>query len=673
MSVSYFVKNTMVEINQRPFKLLRKFDQYTWQVEDQRTGNQIQIKTEELLQHFAKGELIFINDLTNITYKEQAFEENKREQVAMLKLNSKQIQRMKEIRAYVKATENLPISQKIIQPVIHDVWVKLGGHDKPPNWTTVSRWRKKYIHHGGNAYALLPQHFKKGNRVKRICSELITILENSIQNVYLTRERKTVEDTLSNAIVHAERENKLRPSSMQINLPTRRMLQSRINEIDHFDRYAARHGQMAATRKFRAVLHMNVTDSPLECAEIDHTKLDLIVVDGKSGMILGRPWVTVCIDRHTRCILGLYVGFEPPSYLTVARCLKHAFTPKVNLKEMYPEIHHDWCAYGVMQKLIVDNGLEFHGDGLEKVCLFFGIDLQFTPRKTPWWKGVVERYIGTMNRGIAHGNPGTTFANIFEKEDYDSLKNAVISFDKLKLIMNKWVADVYHQKPHTSLDGYSPEYQWNANVSEEDVRLPSSLKNLDAIMGKPDVRVLTHKGIEYEKLLFNSIGLVNLRRRFGDKLKVNIRVDEGNLEKIYVIAPDNSEIIEAPCLDQEYAKDLSMWQHKVCIRYAALEMKKNLGNNVNAWRHAKEEMSEIVMNEMLSGKKRTHSKSKRFQGNKQLTEIKVEPVKPNIEPIKPTKTVESNLPITNSDLSEMLPLIENRPLVKKFNAIIQDR
>lgn len=663
MSISSFVKAALVEIDERPFKLLRKIDNETWQLEDERTGKIKEQHIKTLLKNYADGTLVFVNDTEVNSNLALALTEKKKSNVAVLEVDEKQMARMRMIRAYVKAVDNLPTSEKFFKPVISEVWTKLNSQGTPPHWITVSRWRRRYILYGNDAYQVLPRNHRKGNRKARYSAEIINIVNQAIQNVYLTRERKTVQDTLDSAIVHVERENKLLPPSMRMPLPTRRMLQTLINEIDQFDRYAARHGQQAAIRKFRSVLQMNVTQQPLECAEIDHTKLDLIVVDEKSGLPLGRPWVTLCIDRHTRCVLGVYIGFEPPSYLSVARCLKHAFTPKVDLKDMYPEITNEWGAFGVMQRLIVDNGLEFHSNSLEQVCFMFGIDLQFTPRKTPWWKGVVERFIGTMNRGVAHGNPGTTFANIFEKDDYDPVKNAVITLGQIKLILNKWIVDVYHQKPHRSLDMIPPAVKWSSGINVEEIGLPENLQNLDAVLGTTAERVLTHKGIEYEKLFFNSSELATLRRRLGDRLKVDIRVDEGNLGRIFVIAPDSSILIEASCLDQAYAYGLSLWQHKVCKRYANLHL--DMESNTNTWRHAKEHIREIIQQEVLGHKKRTRSKSKRFMG--ETSEVE------STSPLAPVFQIGTPLsPQMHSENSNYFEVVPTLP-AKKFKALIETR
>ena len=71
-----------------------------------------------------------------------------------------------------------------------------------------------------------------------------------------------------------------------------------------------------------------MTREPLERAEIDHTNLDLFAIDDETLLPLGRPWFSACEDDYTRCILGMFVGFIPPSFLTVSLCLKDVFRPK---------------------------------------------------------------------------------------------------------------------------------------------------------------------------------------------------------------------------------------------------------------------------------------------------------------------------------------------------------
>jgi len=173
----------------------------------------------------------------------------------------------------------------------------------------------------------------------------------------------------------------MRPADMTLPLPTRRLVKRLVEDIPAFDRYTARYGHDAAVRRFRSVEGHRVTREPLARAEIDHTYLDLFAIDDETLLPFGRPWFSACEDDYTRCILGMFVGFIPPSFLTVSLCLKDAFRPKTWLKEAYPDIRSDWPAHGVMRELMLDNGPEFHSDSLEQVCLFNGIEMHYAPRR----------------------------------------------------------------------------------------------------------------------------------------------------------------------------------------------------------------------------------------------------------------------------------------------------
>lgn len=53
-----------------------------------------------------------------------------------------------------------------------------------------------------------------------------------------------------------------------------------------------------------------VIESILEQVQIDHTVIDLIVVDERERQPIGRPYLTVAIDGCSRCILGMVVTLE---------------------------------------------------------------------------------------------------------------------------------------------------------------------------------------------------------------------------------------------------------------------------------------------------------------------------------------------------------------------------
>jgi putative transposase len=656
MGISTFQAGTLVQIQQKTYRLLRQVEDQLWQIEEVKTNRIHEYSLAQLQSLYAAGQLIFANPASHAAT-------NCRTWVQGSEPLGKDFDLAKIRRTYAMAAMDVPNTPDAIKKVIADTWAVVKTPGKPPHWTTVYRWKTKLQKSGKDIRALMNLDQNRGNRTSRYPKEVVEFANDAIEKHYLTEERKTIQDALDAAVVAVLQENRLRPDSMQLPLPTRRLVTSLIEAIPAFDRYAARHGRVAATKRFRSVLAHRTTKAPLERAEIDHTPLDLMVVDDRTGLPLGRPYLTVCLDDYTRCILGVHIGFEPPSYLTVARCLRNAFLPKTDLLEKYPNIRNPWLPHGVMRELTMDNGTEFHSLSLEKACFSLGIEMHYSARKTPWFKGKVERLQGTINRAIAHGNPGTTFSNIFDKEDYDPSTHAVIRYSVLKEIVHMWVTDVYHQKTHRSLKA-PPAVVWQNSIKPEDILLPDDPAELDAIMGRSEERRLTHKGIELYGLIYNSADLTDLRRKLGDKLDVDIRVDEADLGQIIVFSPDKTRFFKVPSITQDYAKGLSAWQHRVCKKFAAREMEKY---DTTGWLEAKMAISRLIDEEFMHKKQKTRTKIARFNDG-----AKAIPQAPQI-PIAPPVAVVAVLPVKPITLEDIAPIAPSTKSVKRFKPIQRER
>jgi len=606
MAIYQFCKNAIVLIQEREHTLKQEVEVNLWQVEDGKTGRIREYTMTQLQEMYANGQLVFPKDHARVDQAKPASKQKSRtdnREVASDEWNEAKIRL-----AYVKATLDSPNSQQAIKPAIKEVWNKISMPAKMPDWTTVLRWKKQFLSHGKDAFALVKQDHNKGNRTSRYPEEVIKLVQDCIDHIYLCLERPTIEDTLDEAIVVIRHENKQRLTSMQLPEPTRRLVTRLIAQIPSFDRYAARYGRMAANCLFRNKSKHLVTKRPLEAAEMDHTKLDIFVIDDSSHLPLGRPWITICIDCHTRCILGIYIGFEPPSYLSVGKCLKHAILPKTNLQQDYPDIRNVWEAHGVMDRLIVDNGLEFHSLSLEQACFAFNIEIEYTPRKTPWFKGKIERFNGTMNNSACHGVAGTTFSNIFDKADYDPAKHAVLRLSDLRLIIHKWIADYYHQKPHRSLDQQPPAVVWANSIKPEDIQLAHNPAEMDMLLGKTiEQKIVSHKGIELNSLLYNSAELMQIRRNRGDTFKVDIRVDESDIGYVYVML-GHQDHLRVPALNPD-AHGVSLWLHNIFRKYT----KEKYGKTDRyTYALAKTEIREIVEEAMRLKRKKSNSRVGRY-------------------------------------------------------------
>ena len=217
-----------------------------------------------------------------------------------------------------------------------------------------------------------------------------------------------------------------------------------------------------------------------------------------------------------------------------------------------------------------------------------------------------------MNHDLMHGNPGTTFSNILERDEYDPTRHAVVLLSTFREMLHKWIIDVYLQTPHRGIKD-TPAHRWHSDMSALPPPLPPSASELDVVLGMTAQRVVFHYGIELEGLKYNGEELGALRRRMGTGAKVELTFDPGDLGHINVLDPRNGAYVRVPAVDQAYAKGLSLWQHKVIRRYAQRRL--NARTDIVALAHAKAEIRALVERDF--NRKSTHGRKRhaRFLGS----------------------------------------------------------
>jgi len=436
------------------------------------------------------------------------------------------------------------------------------------SWRTVYRWLKDY-RHGGDVRALIPATDQRGGKGQsRLPPEVSALIDAVIREHVHQPEQVTIKDLLYLVAAAIEDENKLRPASDRLPMPGESTLQRRVDALDVRKRFAARHGPKAARREFAQVGQTDYPQKPLERVEIDNTPIDLIVVDDRDFLPLGRLNLTKALDGATRYPLGYYLGFEPPSYYTVMECLHHAIWPKPDIREQYGT-EHVWLAYGIPSLLVVDNGKEFIGQDLSDACLQLGITLENAPLQTPEFKAAIERHFGTCN-SLFHALPGTTFSNIFQRGDYVSERQACMTLSELDQTLHLFLIDLYAERFHKGLQAI-PARRWEAAVQEGlSPRLPASAQELSILLGRVAHRTLHRYGIEFENLRYNCAELATLRYRLkGEPTK--IKYHPGDLSKVYVYDPFNQVYLTAPALAEEYTAQLSLWKHRILCQFVRRE------------------------------------------------------------------------------------------------------
>jgi putative transposase len=481
---------------------------------------------------------------------------------------------------------------------------------------SIYRWIKAYERSGHDIRALVGNSEQQGGKDQsRLAEEAEAILNTVIQDRYYVAEKVTCDDIYLEVALRIAEENRLRHAGEQLTPPSRTTVWRRIDALDELGKLIAKRGKRSAKRRLTQYGKLDYPHVPLERVEIDHTPMDVIVVDAQDNLPLGRPTLTYCLDTTTRYPLGFYVGFEPPSYLTVMECLHHAMLTKPQVRATYGT-QHDWIAYGIPFALIVDNGKEFIGTDIHDACYSLGIELLHMPIKTPHFKASVERMFRTLNTGLLHTLPGTTFSNPQQRGAYDSAAEACIDLDDLYRVLHIFLVDVYAESFHRGL-GDIPARRWEAITQAGFFpRLPTSADELKILLGRMTHRVIQPYGIEFLRLRYNTPDLAPLRT-YLEGAKAKIKYDPTDLGRIHVYDPRDQTYIPVRCLDSDYAQGLSLWKHRVILKLAR---KQEAQVDILGLARAKRQIQEIVAQSKADKKIKQRARIARWQTGEPTTD-----------------------------------------------------
>ncbi|MGD0067005.1 MAG: DNA-binding domain-containing protein [Streptosporangiaceae bacterium] len=141
------------------------------------------------------------------------------------------------------------------------------------------------------------------------------MIREVLRTRYLTRQRRTV------ASVCREITRDCRVRGLRV--PSRGTVLRRIAMLDPVKTVAAREGGDAArSRRSAGGTPPEITEL-LEQVQIEHTPVDVIIVDERHRLPASRPYLTIGVDVCSRCVVGLVVTLEAPSATSAGLCLAH--------------------------------------------------------------------------------------------------------------------------------------------------------------------------------------------------------------------------------------------------------------------------------------------------------------------------------------------------------------
>ncbi|MHA7062889.1 hypothetical protein [Azospirillum argentinense] len=484
--------------------------------------------------------------------------------------------RLRYARAW-KASEDRRRSEASLGALIERTAREHGDAD-PPAPSTLREWLKDWIESGENPLSLIPKVRERGNRTRRLTSEVLDIVRDCLEKVWLRPDRPTVVEVHAAVLGAITERNASLPADRHLDIPCLRTIYRERDRIDAFTRAFERDGAAVANHRFRPVASAPQFARHNQLWELDHTKVEgrkhggqrlrCIIRDSGSGAAIGEAWITSAVDAGTRMPMGFALGFDPPSEASVYDCLRHAMLPKTYVAERYPHIRNTWPAFGLPGALRLDNGADVRSLAVAEACALLGVDIDHTPVGKSWFKGMIERFQRTLVEQVFQRVPGATFAAYFQKTGREPPPDevATATLDELRMRIHEWLIDDFAIRHHRGLLG-APGRAWEESLRVHGMK-PLPPRDLqDEALALAVYRVPQRYGIEVYGLLYNSADLAEIRVALAatGQTAVKVRIGPDDLSRVSLIHPSTGERVRIPVVERwrAYTQGLSLFEHRL--------------------------------------------------------------------------------------------------------------
>jgi putative transposase len=390
--------------------------------------------------------------------------------------------------------------------------------------------------------------------------EYLPILKDVIEKEYLTI-KKPNKSKIIEYINNRCQINNLR----KLNDST---LYKLLNRIDKKVVLRMRHGKKASESFEDVERGYSNNDAlyPLHIVEIDHTPLDMDVIDGTTGYNMGRSWITMRIDVYSRCIWCLYVSFEEPSANRVRKALQHGIFFK-DTKKNFNTINN-WEVFGIPNTIYLDNGSDFRSVNVKRMIEdTLQAHVRYRPRATPRYGGVIERLFGTVNSKLIHSLKGTRKSNVTELGEYDAEKEAILTIEDIIELLTIYITDIYHYSEHSGLpiDENIPMVRFIEGLKRVGYPefVPKEQEEYYRIELLPsEGRPYTRDGLRFDNRIYKSDEFVKLIGSRDKKYKM--KYDPDDISKVYVLHPEDNKYIELSAVKPNASeiKNMNMYTYK---------------------------------------------------------------------------------------------------------------
>lgn len=485
----------------------------------------------------------------------------------------------------------------------------------------------------GREDALVPMKSDGGRGKSRLRPDVDELIASSIECHYLNKQRLKIKDVA--------REVRRACDIAGLPTPSSGAIAKRVHQISDEVVARKRKGRKAAERFQPRPTRFEGATYPLSIVEVDHTKLDVILVDDIDRRPTCRPWITLGLDVYSRMVTGFYISMDPVGAMSTGLCIAHSMMSK-DTWLLERGIESEWPCRGRIGCIHVDNAKEFRGDMLRRACERYGIELNFRPVGQPHFGGHVERFYRTLNDWL-HKLPGTTFSSVPDKGEYPSVAKACFTLGELEQAIGKWIVEIYHNQFHRAIQK-SPLKRFKEGFNGRFLPPVDDTERLQKDFMPVVHRTIQRTGVEIDYIRYYG---PELNRFIGAREEGKIRSrqfsfarDPRDISRVFFLDPEDNEYREIPYLDTSRGP-MSIWELREANRKLVAEGWQDIDENLLFQKHL-----ELVQLARDAGKQ-TRAVRRRLQTERKRA-AHSEPEQPVQEPETQGVLADSVEPFDNS-------------------------
>ena len=435
--------------------------------------------------------------------------------------------------------------EKIVKTVQKSVrWDVSEDTLKPPSWPTVNRQYREYLASGGNVLALMPRHRVPSKKTIIWCPESLAFAYKEAER-YLDELKPTKAHVFLEykAALWAENNKRADEDKPPLHVFSRSKFEKIISSFSAYETMAAREGEEFAQKHFAPNVRGIEVERPGQRVEIDEVKADLATIVAMSGEYVNIPkevftllkkvrvWLVVVIDVATRYILAIKATLNPSGDAAVA-AIRMAMSDKT-LQSQVAGARAPWFGYLLPEEIYSDNGSGFISEQFVAALQTLGIATVRPPTGQPFRRPFIESFFNGAGQLWTTFFQGRTFRSIREKGEYNPKEHASLLNEEFVKVVTQITCDIYHQRPHDSLGGQTPENAFIEACREYGTMTPPGPEEMLRAFGEVEQATVGKYGIVRKGISYRNETLDNEMAAHG-KIKFDIKVDQSRLNEILV-------------------------------------------------------------------------------------------------------------------------------------------